>query len=136
MTSPHLAYLLTNMEAGEGVGQKIEVQVTRMSMSVGTMRSFSSSSLTAPDLDVGEKCERRCGQEVLGSLSRDLGLDLDLDIGMDLDPDLESYWNANITLPIDSSFRVKKIDQRRGTDEVMSQYSGSRSPYGSRSSWI
>ena len=38
------------MDAGEGVGQKSDVHVTRMSMSVGFMRSFSSSSLTAPPL--------------------------------------------------------------------------------------
>ena len=46
----NLTYLLTSMDAGEGVGQKSDVHVTRMSMSVGFMRSFSSSSLTAPPL--------------------------------------------------------------------------------------
>ncbi len=42
--------LLTSMDAEEGVGQKIDVHVMRMSMSVGFMRIFSSSSETAPDL--------------------------------------------------------------------------------------
>ncbi len=46
---PHLC---TSMEASEGVGQKMEVHVTRMSMSDGFMRSFSSSSETAPLLYV------------------------------------------------------------------------------------
>ena len=47
------------MDAGEGVGQKIEVQVTRMSISAGFIWSFSRSSLTAPDLRKGvrEPCQ-------------------------------------------------------------------------------
>ena len=49
----NVTHLLTSMDAGEGVGQKSDVHVTRMSMSVGFMRSFSSSLLTAPPLKGG-----------------------------------------------------------------------------------
>ena len=42
--------MLTSMDAGEGVGQKMDVHVTRMSMSVAFMCVFSSSSDRAPDL--------------------------------------------------------------------------------------